>query len=501
MDDFHFYDFEVPQVEDPVFPRSVDGMDCDVEGKLFIQLKNVNCQHLRTKKWYQKFSFMLSVGDFHQKVSLKRSSTGSYDVEDIIIFDVYEYFGPLNISISLQQGKCSQCTYTTTLHEVCARQRRLSRTKSSQNEACPGNPNDSLDGSFWSIRETIELTPCINQRGPMAKGDVTCELSLQYTSMKAFVSFAHTNEDCPFRCLVQYGAESVLCDVLETLSRNQLLRVALAICTPSAAGSDHGINDEGYLPLEHALLARNVVSVGVLLRRSGNWCFQSTSSREEVYHSRELNLHDTQWPVFEHRHERYPSSYRVLLSPSSTTSSVSPLWRHSGCAIHAAVRGGDVVCLGMLLRFLRRYRSNIVQWHIESHVEMVDWVGSQHDGYTPLMLACSLGRTECVRLLIAEGATLDAASVPLCLTPLMLACSSGSLHTVNELLSHYNSVEQSSCTVSPLLRTYLEKDAVSLMKSSPYVANIDGKQALGGYAISINVYMYFATVDIMDMCC
>jgi len=130
----------------------------------------------------------------------------------------------------------------------------------------------------------------------------------------------------------------------------------------------------------------------------------------------------------------------------------------------------------MLLRFIRKYQSDIVEWRTDSHAKMINWVGARNDGYTPLMLACSLGRTHCIRMLLAEGATLDVATEPYRLTPLMLACYSGSVDAVAHLLVLLDTTDSN---LSPTIRTQLEQDTVALMTSSPYVENIDGKQALG----------------------
>jgi ankyrin repeat protein len=93
------------------------------------------------------------------------------------------------------------------------------------------------------------------------------------------------------------------------------------------------------------------------------------------------------------------------------------------------------------------------------------------------MLACALGRTECIRQLLAAGAALDVCTKPYLLSPLMLACSSGSLDSVVELMSHFNSIDSN---LSPEIALQIQdKAGVGLLKCSPYSTNIDGKQALG----------------------
>jgi ankyrin repeat protein len=110
---------------------------------------------------------------------------------------------------------------------------------------------------------------------------------------------------------------------------------------------------------------------------------------------------------------------------------------------------------------------------------MVNYIGSRSDGYTPLMLACLMDRTECVKLLISAEAALDTTTEIYHITPLMLACSSGSVTTVTELLSHFYPPQELNLIKHPSIQACLEKNTVNLMTCIPHACNIDGKQALG----------------------
>jgi ankyrin repeat protein len=506
LEDFsdYFYDFAdfeqpspLPQEDEAVIPQSLDDITCDVEGKLYIQLKNLKCH----KRWYQKFTCILSVGSFEQKIHLRKSSVGCNDAEAVAVFDIYEYFGPATVSISLQLGRVTRkCVYSTTLHHICSRQESRSplpplNTAEEGEETLGEEAETPPTQLFWGVHDHILLEPVRSSSSAMGKTHkhgVACEVFFTYTPVKLFVSMEDNNA---FRSAVQNAPPEVLCDILETLSRNQFLKHALSLRTSvceessTAAAAGGGGGGGGCLPLEHALLARNTAAVRVLLRRAGNWCFQSTPPLERrcgtvqevgdqandgVTYSPQSTLAAVQLPVYLSR-EHYRAPYQA--SQSLPASVISNHNTSIGSALHAAVMGGSEECLGMLLRFVRKYHSHIVNCEpANSHAELVDWAGARSDGYTPLMLACALGRTGCIRLLLAEGASLSAVTEPHRLTPLMLACASGSLVAVAELLSHFDMV---GSNLNANIRAYMEKDTVNLMKCAPYAANIDGKQALG----------------------
>ena len=486
--DMHFdqdflYDFAelmgyFPEVEGRNSPTILDDdVFTDIEGKLYIYFKNLRCRGVK-KRWYQKFICTIAVNGFEQKISLRASGRDTYDAEEVAIFDIYEYFGPSKISITIQCSSSSKFTYETTLHSICRQQQDNTSVSNESVESMENHTADFPHELFWKIRDGIVLEQSLSKKRFMNKYPVTCDAHFTYTDIKSYVAA----DGHSFRSAVQHGSEEILCDILESLSRNNLLRRALSIRTPYNNRDDvgHELSKRLYLPLEHALIVQNKKAVEVLLKRCGNWCFQSTSASYDVRNS-------VKWPETVQQNESivpnflsrrlYHSSYHICLSrtkllPSTYCDSASPI----GCAIHAAVIGGDVDSLHMVLRFVSKYHSGIVGWHAENYQDVMNWIGSRTDGYTPLMLACALGRTSCIQLLLREGASLDTASKPYRLTPLMLACSSGSLESVIELMSHLENVDSS---FKGNLKAKMEKNTVALMKCSPYAVNIDGKQALG----------------------
>lgn len=475
---YDFADFEQPppeiQTEDEYTRQAVDELSCDIEGKLYVKLNNIHCQHLG-KRWYQKLTCFISVDGFEKTVPLKQlCSNGVVQHDtDTVVFDIYEYFGPANITITLQLSQRNRYCYRTTLHHVnSAQSREMTKTPPTYE-------------SFWSVHHKVLLKSADSKFSIMRKAtklSVPCEVTFKYIPVKSFLS----EEDNSLRLVVRRGSQEVLCDVLETLSRNNLLRRALGVRSPLYKCDDGGSSSSSMvggscLPLEHALLARNTAAVGVLLRRAGNWCFQyvqgpppaappaaavvgKLSGAGDVEGS--PNLEEFQ----ARHHHHFP--YHVPKQSSCGGS-------HMGSALHAAIVGGDAECITMVLRFLRRYHANIISWSAGNLAGMLRWVGGRRDGYSPLLLACSLGFTPCIRALIAEGCSLEEASELQHgrLSPLMLACSSGSLEAVVELLSHFNSAESNmSLDVAAQQEKY---HAVGLMKCSPHATNVDGKQALG----------------------
>jgi hypothetical protein len=503
-----------------------EGPSCDVEAKLYLKLSDIPYDRVHSKwQWLysSKLTCVVSVHGIEQSVVVRKvrsqqvSSLGTHShthtymyVIDPVVFDVYEYFGPAEVCVTLSQGKKKRYTYSTTLHHICSRRspqcqqkeegtslntctctctRMYTSTSTSEAVACQTcRNNNNNHNKFWFIKEKAHFSSFVSEKSPqnmnqnMKKSNktggigISCDISFAYSSVKSCIS---TDIDNDFQLVILQNSKDILCDYLETLSRNKLLRKALAVRSLPLLMK---IKQYGYLPLEHALLSSSLVSVEILLRRAGSWCFQYDASQwsnsnddsDEPTQSKSSSS-DNDLPRFSPR-VQYDNVYHC-----SGPAFMEGAQLHGGCigsALHAAVMGGDTECLKVLLRFLRRYATNIIGWSsVSSHVDMLNWVGSRHDGYSPLMLACALGRTECIRQLLAAGAALDVCTKPYLLSPLMLACSSGSLDSVVELMSHFNSIDSN---LSPEIALQIQdKAGVGLLKCSPYSTNIDGKQALG----------------------
>ena len=440
-----------------------DATSSDVEGKLYLFLRNIPCQ----KRWYQKLKCKVCFDGFEQTVSLQKTTDGLYSFSEVVILDIYEYYGPSKLRITLQASHKRVYSFTMTLQEVCSRQKRNASTV----EPYHANSDDINVSTFpsplfWQLKEKAEFRPELNNADDLKKNQkpaLPFELCLSYVTISSFLD-KDKNNFCP---ILQNGSESIICDALQTLSRNNLLRHALSIRTLDnkiivAQSSSNSTDDMGCLPLEHAILSGNRGAVDALLRRAGNLCFQT--SRKSGRSGMLFSAGESKESSVEARCQNELQACCLINIDAILQQLHSDEWYHIGSPLHVAVVANDAHVLRLLLQFLKKHQSYIVGWPGVSD-KPVDSHDGRADGFTPLMLACALGHVACVQVLINSGATLDIAPGPNYLTPLMLACSSGSVETVNMLLSCKSSEESDLFGCS--------------LRCSPNICNADGKNALG----------------------
>lgn len=263
-------------------------------------------------------------------------------------------------------------------------------------------------------------------------------VSLQQCLSLASVSDKEGVRQSELHLLSGAGPASALVEVLKALAahhRNQGLSLALSLRTvhtlsfpaPAAAttptsgtGGLAAKSRRGYTALEVALLRGNSSVAMELLRRAGYLCFRDRDIRPKTH-----------------------------------------------CPYHCAVLGGDVHCLELLIRFLKKFGSSqglgasgaissadagtggphdasstsgTLSWS-QSFSQQLNW--RDEEDRTPLALACQLGgRTALVRLLIENGADCDSQSGLTHYTPLMFAAERGDREAVQLLLGRRRSAQE-----------------------------------------------------------
>jgi len=357
------------------------------DGKLILSISLAD-NNLKTRfpfNLFQDYYGDITVENSTKSLRLSYQSKKSLTKNKIAIFDVYEYFGPLQIKFSIQhKGLFSSTligTKTVTLHDIS-----LIQDKSEAQWVHMDSLNTKRE--YWGCSAVLDLSTTNSSQVCKMKPSYKLNLQARYVSLRQCMPpicnpslgpppvSVSSSDALPFNELqhaVCYGTVEIVAELLDTLARKALLRGVVAYRTSS-----------GYNILECAVIHKNINIVKVILQRAGNCCFQNTS-------------------------------------------------HGSNCVLHHAVLTNDVQILAILIRFVTRYHASCVGWD-GTLSEMVNWMNKEE--LTPLMLACTLGDSAhtSVQLLLKAGADCTLISPDKKLNVLMLACKHGALQICQTLL-------------------------------------------------------------------
>jgi len=402
------------------------------------------------------------------------SSSSSSELP-ISCFDVFEYYGPSTVGVRIERQRCSLMGRDTkVLGSTFIRLADIVKTQR-KGVVC-------ADGWGYCVKVVV---PC------SCAAAIDCHSPLNSRIKSSFASSSSSNNSSSTKPLVQSSAISKM------LNKNRIVCLSLRV---------------HLVPLQHCLSSSKVLPRPQSLNFYRKMTNDGGTETDDDVHDRGSELHfaaalgsclivldlmnclalkrQLRKALCERTSNEKMSVLEVALLHGHTDSARALLTRAgnycfqgqiegAACPLHYAIRSGNLDCLNLVLRFLRRYTPEATSssgWDA-SFQEMLEWKDANDD--TPLLLACSMISAtnnsvwaDMVNALIDEGCSVGALSRSE--TPLMRACQSGNIMIVERLLEI--STNLNTLYVSGQIKK--TGNPLSALLCSPCAVTNSGEQAL-----------------------